>query len=121
MTVKCSNDEINGMADIAKALADSGVLMKGVTKTLKNDVKKLHSQKGGALPLIPMLLGTLGVSLLTGKGIYRAGSGNKCNCGQGMYRAGNQGKGLFRAGQEIKKKISNATTSFNKFRNTRLF
>ena len=30
-----------------------------------------------------MLLGTLGASLLTGKGIFRAG--------KGMYRAGNQG------------------------------
>ena len=39
--------------------------------------------KGGALPLIPMLLGTLGASLLTGSGLFRAG--------KGMYRAGNQG------------------------------
>ena len=36
-----------------------------------------------------MLLGTLGASLLTGRGIYRAG---------------NQGQGLFRAGQGILKK-----------------
>ena len=48
-----------------------------------------------------MLLGTLGVSLLTGRGLFRAGSGNKCNCGQGIYRAG---RGLLRAGQEIKQK-----------------
>ena len=81
--VKFSNEEINNMVDIAKALEDFGVLMKGVTKTFKNDVKKLHSQKSGALPLIPMLLGTLVVSsLLTGKGLFRAGSGNKFNCGQ---------------------------------------
>ena len=59
------------------------VLMKGVTKTLKNDIKK-----GGVLPLIPTLFGTLGASLLTGRR---------------MYRAGNQGQGLFRAGQGIKK------------------
>ena len=44
-----------------------------------------------------MLLGTLGASLLTGRG---------------MYKAGNQGQGLFRAGQEIKKK--SLTPSFNK-------
>ena len=52
-----------------------------------------------------MPLGTLGVSLLSGKGLFRtAGFGNnKCNCGQGMYRAG-EGKGLFRVGQGIKKK-----------------
>ena len=46
-----------------------------------------------------MLLRTLGVSLLLGRGIYRAGSKNyKCNCGKGMYRAA---EGLFRAGQGI--------------------
>ena len=31
-----------------------------------------------------MLLGTLGASLLTGRGLFRAG--------KGMYRAGNQGQ-----------------------------
>ena len=72
------------MTKIVKALEDSDVLMKGITETLKNDIKK-----GGALPLIPMLLGTLGASLLTGRG---------------MYRSGNHGKGLFRSGQRIKKK-----------------
>ena len=52
-----------------------------------------------------MLLGTLGASLLTGREMYRAGFGNnKSNCGQGMYRAGFRGKGLFSAGQGIKKK-----------------
>ena len=80
-----------------------------MSKTLKND-----AQKGGALPLIPMLLGTLGVSLFSGKGLFRAGSGNKCNCEQGMYRVGNQRKGLFRAGQGLKK-VTNGSTSFNKF------
>ena len=78
------------MTKIIKALEDSDVLMKGITQTLKNDIKK-----GGALPLIPMLLGTLGVSLLTGRGLFRPG--------KGMYRAGNQGQGMFRAGQGIKK------------------
>ena len=46
-----------------------------------------------------MLLGTLGASLLTGRR---------------MYRAGNQGQGLFRAGQGIKKKIINTFSCFNK-------
>ena len=68
--------------------------MKEVVITLKNDIKK-----GGALPIIPMLLGTLGASFLTGRGMYRAGN----NSGQGMYRAGSKGKGLFRARQGIKK------------------
>ena len=46
-----------------------------------------------------MLLGTLGASLLTGRG---------------MYRSGNQRQGLFRVGQGIKKKIVNTFSSFNK-------
>ena len=46
--------------------------MKGVTKTLRNDIKK-----GGVFPLIPMLLGTLGASLLTGRGLFRAGNQGK--------------------------------------------
>ena len=50
-----------------------------------------------------MLLGTLGASLLTGREMYRPSFGNnKRNCGQGMYRAGFRGKGLFSAGQGIK-------------------
>ena len=59
-TVKFSNKDLDDKTKIVKALEDSDVLMKGVTKTLKNDIKK-----GGALLLIPMLLGTLGASLLT--------------------------------------------------------
>ena len=50
------------MTKIVKALEDSDVLMKGITGALKNDIKK-----GGALSLTPMLLGTLGASLLTGR------------------------------------------------------
>ena len=50
-----------------------------------------------------MLLGTLGASLLTGRRLFREGSGNKCKCGKRMYRAGSRGEGLFRAGQGIKK------------------
>ena len=50
-------------------------MFKGVTKTIKNKTKE---QKWGFLSI---LLGTLGASLLrnllAGKGIVRAGSGNK--------------------------------------------
>ena len=50
------------------------ILLKGVTKTIKDETKE---QKGGFLST---LLGTLGASLLgnllTGKGIVKAGSGN---------------------------------------------
>ena len=59
-------------------------MLKGVTKTIKNETKE---QKGGFLS---MLLVTLGASLLgnmlAGKGIVRAGSGNKK--GKGIVRAG---------------------------------
>ena len=39
-TVKFSNKDLDDMTKIVKALEDSDVLMKGVTKTLKNDIKK---------------------------------------------------------------------------------
>ena len=80
LTLIISNDEINNIIKIVKSLEDSGLLLKGVTKTVQNEVKE---QKGGFLS---MLLGTLGASLLgnllTGKGIYRAGKG------KGINRAG---------------------------------
>ena len=43
---------------IVKSLEDSGILLDGITETVKNEVKQ---QKGGFLS---MLLGTLGASLL---------------------------------------------------------
>ena len=39
-TVKFSNKDLDGMTKIVKALEDSDVLTKGVTKTLNNDIKK---------------------------------------------------------------------------------
>ena len=66
---------MNDIMKIIQALEDSNILLKGVTKTIKNETKE---QKRGFLS---MLLGTLGASLLgnllSGKGIVRAGSGNK--------------------------------------------
>ena len=56
---------------VVKSLEDSGLLLKGVTEIVQNEVKE---QKGGFLS---MLLGTLGASLLgnilAGRGINRAG------------------------------------------------
>ena len=59
---------------IIRALENSGILLKGVSKTIKNETKK---QRVGFLS---MFLGTLGASLLGnlltgGKGIMRAGDG----------------------------------------------
>ena len=78
------NEEMNDLIKIVQALEDSNILLKGVTKTFKNYKKK---QKGGFLN---MLLGTLGASLLgnllSGKGIVKAGYGNKK--GKGIVKAG---------------------------------
>ena len=79
-TLIISNEEMNDIIKIVQALEDSGVLLKGVTETVRNETKE---QKGGFLS---MLLGTSGASLLgnllTGKGVVRAGYGNK-NKGKG--------------------------------------
>ena len=84
VTLIISNEEMNGMMEIVQTLEDSNILLKGVTKTIKNETKE---QKGGFLS---MLLGTLGarllVNLLAGKGIVTAGSRNKK--GKGIVRAG---------------------------------
>ena len=82
-----SNDEINYIIKIIKSLEHSGLLLKGVTETVENEVKE---QKGGFLS---MLLGTIGGSLLgnlfAGKGIYRAGKGKEINReGEGIVRVG---------------------------------
>ena len=39
-TVRFSNKNLDDMTEIVKALEDSDILMKGVTKALKNDIKK---------------------------------------------------------------------------------
>ena len=72
---------------IVKFLVDSGLLLKGVTKTVQNEVKE---QKGGFLS---MLLSTLGASLLgnilTGRGINRSGKDRGINrAGGEVVRAG---------------------------------
>ena len=71
---------------IVKSLEDSGLLLKIVTKTVRNEVRE---QKG---EFLSMLLGTLGNLLTgkgTGKGINRAGKGRGINrAGQGVLRAG---------------------------------
>ena len=95
-TLITSNDEIEDIIKIVKSLEDSGLLLKGVTETVQNEIKE---QKGGFLS---MLLGTLGASLLEniligkgaiatsqGRGIYRAGKGKGINrAGEGVLRAG---------------------------------
>ena len=86
-TLIISSDEIGDIIKIVKPLEDSGLLLKGVTETVQNEVKE---QKGGFLS---MLLGRLGTSLLgnllTGKGINRVGKGRGINrAGEGVLRDG---------------------------------
>ena len=80
-----SDKEMNDIMKIVQALEDSNIVLKGVTKIKMK--KKKKEQKGGSLSI---LLGTLGASLLgnllAGKGIIRAGSGNKK--GKGIVQAG---------------------------------
>ena len=52
-TLVISNEEMNDIMKIVQALEDSDILLKGVTKTIKNETKE---QKGG---ILSMLLGTL--------------------------------------------------------------
>ena len=74
---------------IIKALENSGILLKGVNKTIKNETKE---QRGGFLS---MLLGNMYVmlgNLLTGgKGIMRAGDGIGC-AGEGSRAKGDGSK-----------------------------
>ena len=79
---------------IVKSVEDSGLLLKGVTETVENEVKE---QKGG---FVSMLLGTLGASLLgnllTGRGTIAKRQD------RGTYRAGKgKGKGVLRAGEGV--------------------
>ena len=87
-TLIISNEELNDIMRIIQSHEDFDILLKGITKTIKNETKE---QKGGFLS---MLLGTLGASLLgnmfTGKGVVRAGYGNKK--GKRMLRAGYENK-----------------------------
>ena len=74
---------------IVKSLEDSGILLDGITETVKNEVKE---QKGG---FISMLLGTLGASSLgdlltknlSGRGVIKAREVT-IKAGEGTIRTG---------------------------------
>ena len=107
---------------IIKALENSGILLKGGSKTIKNETKE---QRGGFLS---MLLGTLGASLLDnlltgGKGSVasRAKGEDVVRAGEGSVVSRAKGDGIVRAGEGSgsKKKTKFAVTisSANKYRN----
>ena len=86
-------EDMNDIMKIIEALKNSGILLKGESKTIENETKE---QRGGFLS---MLRGTLGASLLgnllMGKGIMRAG------------------EGIVRAGKESKKNNLNSLIPFH--------
>ena len=104
-------EDMKDIMKITEALENSGILLKGVSKTIENETKE---QRGGFLSI---LRGTLGASLLGnlltgGKGIVRAGEGSAAS------RA--KGEDIVRAGEGSKNKKPKFTVTFssiNKHRN----
>ena len=80
-----SNEEMNDIMKIVKPLEKAGLLIKGVSETIKNKAKE---QKGGFLS---MLLGAVGANLLgnllAGKFTIRAAKGT-IRASEGTTRAG---------------------------------
>ena len=101
-------EDTKDIMKIIIALENSGILLKGVSKTIKNETKE---QRGRFLS---MLLGTLRASLLGnlltgGKGIMRAGEGSAAS------RA--KGDGIIRAGSGSKKTPLNLLSPFHPLTN----
>ena len=84
-TLIISNEEMNDIMKTIKSLEEFGLLIKGVSETVKNEAEE---QEGGFLS---MLLGTLVASLLgnlfAGKGTIRVGE-DTIRAGEGTIRAG---------------------------------
>ena len=85
-TLIISNKDMNNLMKIVKSLEHSGLLLKGITESVQNEIKEQKDR------FLSMVLGTLGASLLenflTGKGVTKKG--------KGIHRAG---KGIVRAGE----------------------
>ena len=100
---------MNDIMKIVRSLEKSGLLIKGISKTFKNEAKQ---QKGG---FPGMLLGTLDIFRypLAGKGaIATSQRQDAIRACEVTLRAG---EGRIRAGQDF-----NATSSFNQFCNTKV-
>ena len=84
-TLIVSNKDMDDLIKIVKSLENSGLLLKGITESVQNEIKE---EKGWFLS---MLLGTLGASLLgnlpTGKGVNKKGK-RIHRAGEGIARAG---------------------------------
>ena len=58
------NEDMNDITKIIEALENSGILLKGVSKTIENETKE---QKGGFLSMLLGILGALSLgNLLSG-------------------------------------------------------
>ena len=101
-------EDMKDIMKIIKALENSGILLKGVSKTIKNEFKE---QRGRFLS---MLLGTLGASLLGN--LLSGGKGSVASRakGEGIMRAGD---GIVRAGSGSKKKTLNLLLTFHPLTN----
>ena len=77
-------EDMKDIMKIIKALENSGILLKGVSKTIKNEIKE---QRGGFLST---LLGTLGASLL----------GNLLTGGKGSATSRAKGEGIIERAME---------------------
>ena len=73
ITLIISNKEMNDTMKIVKSLEESGLLIKDVSETIKNEAEE------SKIGFLALLLGILGASslgnLLTGKGTIRASEG----------------------------------------------
>ena len=78
-------EDMKDIMKIIEALENSGILLKGVSKTIRNETKE---QRGGFLSI---LLDTLGASLL----------GNLLSGGKGSVESKAKGEGIMRAGHGI--------------------
>ena len=95
---------MNDIMKIIEALENSGILLKGVTKTIRNETKEQRGE------FLGMLLGTLKASLLAnlltgGKDIMRAGDGI-VRAGDGIVRAGEGSVASRAKGKGSKKKLN---------------
>ena len=96
VTLIIEQEDMDDIMKIIEALENSGILLKGVTKTIENETKE---QRGGFLS---MLLGTLGASLLGNLLTGIVAKGKIIGIfAKGMIKAGD---GIVRAGEGSNKK-----------------
>ena len=69
-----SNEEMNDIMKIVKSLEELGLLLKGVSETIKNEAKE--QKRRFLVMLLRALGGSLQVNLLPGKDTIRASEGS---------------------------------------------